>query len=223
MQSIIVRSSQQAIRRTPTASRTAVVGARLYASSSHKHDDHHHHPTTPSPHKPDYLKVAREWPSEAYAYLHHAPTLPSLEKYPDHPDGSETTEKPETFFNAFWGRVVLLGIVGVGAYQLNKSLTEGQEVHPITRILGSFMQTKDEYYNDMETAFHIRIKEADGRLISLNKTKDEMPRTYFPERFLRASDHLIEPGSQIDVSDIKIKHSWQRNDDLFGVPYPKDK
>lgn len=38
----------------------------------------------------------------------------------------------------------------------------------------------------------------------------------------RCSDSLIVPGTQIDLSDVKHKKSWQDNDKYFGVPYPKE-
>jgi hypothetical protein len=155
--------------------------------------------------------------------MHHPPELPSYVKYPsDHPDGAETVSSPESFFNAFWGRFVTLVALSVGAYQLNDYITAGQEVHPLTRIIGSFMKSPEE--TEAETAHWIAVRQraADDRLILSHRPEPKIHRVMFPDLFVRASDHLIEPGSQADVSDVKIKYEWQKDDDLFGPPYPKN-
>ncbi|KAJ3414528.1 hypothetical protein HDV05_006442 [Chytridiales sp. JEL 0842] len=204
-----------------TASLSAAALGRRGLASSHHHDDHHDAPV--KLHKEEYLKVAREWPHEYYAPMHHPPQPPSKIKYPsDHPDGSETLETPETFFNAFWGRVLLFAGVSFGAYQLNEYVTAGQEVHPITRIIGSFMKTQEEIDAEVAHWIAVRRKEADDLLILQRRPERPIYRVMFPDVFSRASDHLIEPGSQIDVSDVKIKHQWQQDDDLFGPPFPKN-
>ena len=62
---------------------------------------------------------------------------------------------------------------------------------------------------------------ANDRLImkSVSQRNTDIVRT-FPHAFEVASDLMVPVGSQADLSDLKIKYSWQKDDDLVGVPYP---
>ncbi|KAJ3104739.1 hypothetical protein HDU97_008918 [Phlyctochytrium planicorne] len=194
-----------------------VMQRRMGSSGGH----HEHHDVGPTAHPEKWLKIAREWPHEYYAL--ERPHIESTKNWPPHPDGSETLETKETFFNATWGRFVLLGLFGYGLYKVNEYVTADQEEHPITRLLGSFIKSQDEIDKEMTAWLNYRRKEANDLLILENKPLERpMYRVSFPERFFRASDHLIEPGTQIDLSDLKVKHQWEENDDLFGPPFPKN-
>ncbi|KAJ3215367.1 hypothetical protein HDU67_000523 [Dinochytrium kinnereticum] len=189
--------------------------------SSGHHDDKHHD-VGPTAHPEEWLKVAREWPSEFHS-LHHIHYTPN-QVWPEHPDGSETLEHKETFFNSTWGRFALLGLFGVGLYKVNEYVTSDQEEHPITRLLGSVIKSTEENDKEMTSFVAYRRKLANDMLIWTDRPRDNQNfhRVRFPDMFFRASDHLIEPGSQADLSDLKVKHNWQENDDMFGPPFPKN-
>ncbi|KAJ3111284.1 hypothetical protein HDU96_005819 [Phlyctochytrium bullatum] len=211
-------------RATTFAKPSAALQIRPGSSSTDHHHGEHHY-DGPTMHPDHWLKVAREWPKEYYAPLHA--DYESHLKWPaaDHLSGSETLENKATFFNATWGRVVLIGLFGYGLYKVNEYVTADQSEHPITRLLGSLIKSTDEIDKEVEAVVKFRRTEANDQLILTERPKSatNFHRLVFPDRFYRASDHLIEPGTQVDLSDLEIKYGWQKDDEYFGPPYPKNK
>lgn len=116
-----------------------------------------------------------------------------------------------------------MGAVLVGGYRVNEYFTKDMEKHPLTSFIDSYQKYFDGYkmYQQDAESIPIRQQIANDQLIFQSKDKVRpMKRVSFPDSFSRASDFLIPVGSQVDLSDLNIKYSWQENDDIFGVPYP---
>jgi hypothetical protein len=137
---------------------------------------------------------------------------------------SHDEPEPESFGTRFWTRLLLGGVVGLGLYRLNEYYSQDGQPHPITKFIGSYLKEFDGYkvYQQEKESIALRQQHANDQLIFQNRpwVRAAVNRWSFPDTFSRASDYLIPVGSQIDVSDIKAKHSWERDDALFGVPYP---
>ncbi|KAJ3011719.1 hypothetical protein HKX48_006699 [Thoreauomyces humboldtii] len=197
--------------------------ARTYA-------DHGHGPQKPPMHKEEWLEVARNWPHEYHYPGNYRAGSPD-EIFPEsdnsghsvpNPSGAETLSQPETYFNSFWLKTFLT-LGGVFAlYQANASLTKDGSVHPFTAWLGEREKlfTADRALADHAKWIAIKQREADDRLVVTDGFEQPEYRISFPGTFQRASDHLVDVGSQIDVSDIKIRHRWQKDDDVNPNPYP---
>lgn len=143
----------------------------------------------------------------------------------ENPTGAETLQHRETFFSSFWTKFALALLAGTAIYRINESYSEGKEVHPLTAWLAKYQNifTAERAHEDSTKWIAVKQKEADDRLIiSKGWTPSRTYRVSFPGMFERASDHLIDVGSQVDVSDVKIKHRWEQDDDVFGPPYPKN-
>ncbi|KAJ3059379.1 hypothetical protein HDU99_006365 [Rhizoclosmatium hyalinum] len=202
--------------------------ARRHGSSGHGHDHGHE-----AAHKVVYvrnketpaawLKIAREWPHEYYAPP-HGEQPESLLTYPDHPDGSETQSKRETFFSSYFLKAGVLVAASVFAIQSLQQTKKDE--NPITKYISENMRGRDGIESDMQRNLAIQQRIADDTRILTNGAPQTIHRLYFPGIFERSSDFLIEPGSQSPVTGssgtVEIKYSWQKDDDLFGLPYPKD-
>ncbi|KAI8585326.1 hypothetical protein HDU88_002397 [Geranomyces variabilis] len=219
-QSLPVATRAVALLR-PTAASTHAV--RAYA------DDHGS--KKPTMHKEEWLEVARNWPHEYY-YPGNYKAGSSDEIFPPtdncghdqaNPSGAETVAERETFFSPFFLRFALLVGTATALYKVNESYAAGKDVHPFTAWLAKreALFTAEDAHKNHAKWIAIKQREADDRLIITDEYDAKRPyRISFPGTFQRASDHLVDPGSQIDVSDIAIKHTWQKNDDVAGVPYP---
>ncbi|KAJ3214165.1 hypothetical protein HK099_007001 [Clydaea vesicula] len=194
---------------------------RFYASN-HKDD----HPKPKTKHPEEYLEVARNWPHEYYHPEHYNITNKPSYTHPsefteENPLGTETVEdRVEDFSSPIWTKVLIFGVLGLTLYRTNEFYSQGKDVHPFTLFLGNLRAFKNDDYEENRKWVQLHQKEANDRMIDRDWEPAVIHRVRFSDIFQRASDHLIEPGTQIDVSDIKFKHSWQDDDEIFGVPYP---
>ncbi|KAJ3045251.1 hypothetical protein HDV00_011123 [Rhizophlyctis rosea] len=225
--------------------------ARSFASGHHD-DVHHDHGNDryrdnfppqgtvggprPELHPEEYLKVGRNWPHEYYHPDHFfgPQEAPWVSNYPlyghskDFPKGNEPENVPSEGFNSpGFTRVLLAGITLLVLVRLNDWYSSGKEVHPLTEFLAEHIEQfnpKSQYGKQMAAGLEKSYRLADDQKI-LETWAPPGIRISFPGGFYRASDRLIEPGSQVDLTDIekKILHTWQRDDDLFGPPFPKNK
>ncbi|KAI9017711.1 hypothetical protein HDU85_002314 [Gaertneriomyces sp. JEL0708] len=188
------------------------LGVRTMADASHGSK-----PTTPM-HKEEWLEVARSWPHE-YHYPGHFKTGGPDEIYPAPSTafdkathtGAETITQAETFNSPFWTKAIFFVATGFGLYRLNEYYASDKDVHPITQWIGE-LQSKYTAEKAQEESKHwiaVHQREADDRLILAKEFKPRSYRASFPGQFERGSVSLIEPGSQIDVSNVKIKHRWE--------------
>jgi hypothetical protein len=138
---------------------------------------------------------------------------------------SHNDPEPESFGSRFWTRLLFGGVLGLGLYRINEYFFGEEKLHPITEFIGKYLKEFDGYkmYQEERESIPIRQQYAHDQLIFQSRPLSTNPvnRWSFPDTFSRASDFIIPVGSQIDVSDIKMKHTWEKDDDLFGVPYPK--
>ncbi|KAI8907811.1 hypothetical protein EDD86DRAFT_276393 [Gorgonomyces haynaldii] len=168
-----------------------------------QHVDHDDHPIVIKQ-KEEYLKIAREWPSEYF----------SAENYRTKADDAllpearhwEELEKGHTegWSSPFWTKL-LAGVVGVFAlYRLNEFYFDGK-THPITK----FSQQLKEWahpvlsYQEHKQVLDQQQEIADNVFI-LTQHREKKPYVNkFPGMFERASDRLIEVGSQVDISSLE--------------------
>ncbi|KAI9331665.1 hypothetical protein DFJ73DRAFT_68805 [Zopfochytrium polystomum] len=224
--SSVRRAVLSAVAATTARSSWPVVGISaspfrgLASHSSDHHDDHHDHHHYPSPFeapagrpaplKEEWVKLANEWPAEAHA----SSTI-------EYESRAEFHHVPGV--GHYLSRALLLAALAYGAYELNAFVTADAEVHPFTRLVASLARTPEENSAASEEQFKMQRRRADDRMIILRAPNayEKMYRLPFPEVYERASDFLIEPGTQISFEGVKPKYSWQENDDLYGPPYPK--
>jgi hypothetical protein len=195
-------------------------------ASSHSHGDHG--PSKDILHKEEYLKVAREWPHEYFdpSHFEKGKTLPQkvtpemlalMATAYEHPE-------PETFNRTFWTRVLVLGVLISGFYRTNEYLTKDGQLHPLTKFIGQYLTQFDGQltYEEEKASIKERQQYAWDQLIFRDKVWKpvEVRRWSFPATFQRASDFIIPVGSQVDVRDVKMKHTWEKDDELMGKPYP---
>jgi hypothetical protein len=136
---------------------------------------------------------------------------------------SHDNPEPESFGTRFWTRLLLGGTVLLGLYRLEEHYYKDKP-HPLTEFIGSYLKEFDGYkvYKQEAESIPLRQQHAHDQLIFQNRSwsKSQVNRWSFPDTFSRASDFLVPVGSQVDVSDVKMKHTWERDDELFGVPFP---
>ncbi|KAJ3058317.1 hypothetical protein HK102_010569 [Quaeritorhiza haematococci] len=207
--------------------------SRRNFASSHGHDSHDVKPVDPnkpSMHPEEYLEIGRKWPHEYYYPENYRMGTPDEEftvnpalHQSAQPTGAETvTQRREDFSSPIWTRVLALAIVGAALYRVNEYYTAGLDEHPFTTWMRGYIFGMDDPDNCNKNWIAIRQREADDRLIKREFSPVKtMHRISFPDMFQRASDHLIVPGSQIDVSDVQVKTKWQENDKYVGAPFPK--
>ncbi|TPX62659.1 hypothetical protein PhCBS80983_g00326 [Powellomyces hirtus] len=229
---MLARSSLTKAVRTATALRTvSPAQAPLLSAIRHYADDHGHGSKRPPMHKEEWLEIARNWPHEYHYPGNYRADSPdeifppsdNLGHKSDAPSGAETLQQTETYANAFWMKV-FLGIAATATlYNINERYSAGKEVHPFTEWLGQREKlfTAEKAHADHAKWIAIKQREADDRLVVTDAWEPRPHRISFPGAFQRASDHLIDVGSQVDVSDVKIRHTWQLDDDVAGPPYPK--
>ncbi|KAJ3120601.1 hypothetical protein HK100_012725 [Physocladia obscura] len=180
----------------------ARISVRL-AHSSHEHEHEHEQKREylrNKPTKEEWLKIAREWPHEFYAPPagHYAP---SLLKFPEHPDGSESQAHPESFFTSSIAKgLLLIATVYASISYLNTTAENG--TNPFTNYIQRNTPSKKLLEKEMAESFAIQQKIADDTRILTNRPAPGIHRLYFPDVFLRHSDFLVEPGSQSPVTGI---------------------
>ncbi|TPX37061.1 hypothetical protein SmJEL517_g01118 [Synchytrium microbalum] len=198
------------------------------------HDSHDsHHPvstgTESKLHPEELLKVARNWPHEAHYpgnFIARSGPEPGwneprthLGHCVDNPTGGDTPK--EDFSSSFWTTFLGLGVVMVAVWRLNDYATAGKEEHPIHTALKGYIPSMQDIEASTRDWVTFRQREADDRLLRQEWQPAKVWTPRFDGMFERASDWLITPGSQIDTSDVKFKHTWEKDDELFGAPYPK--
>lgn len=129
---------------------------------------------------------------------------------------SHEEPEPQSFNSVFWTRVLMVGVAVTAFYRMNEYLTKDGKIHPLTEFIGGYLSQFDGQltYSEEKESIPKRQQYAYDHLI-LNDRMNELPkmkRWSFPDTFSRASDFLIPVGSQIDVSDVKMKHSWEEED-----------
>jgi hypothetical protein len=138
---------------------------------------------------------------------------------------SHEEPEPAQLSSVFWMRLLTIGVVGTALYRINEYYAEQNKTHPLTEYLGSLLNEYDGYKTYKEEAESIPIRQAiaNDQLIMQSKSMVEKPmkRIAFPGIFERASDFIIPVGSQVDVSNLDYKYTWQENVKYLGVPYPK--
>ncbi|KAI8621835.1 hypothetical protein BC830DRAFT_1092445 [Chytriomyces sp. MP71] len=171
--------------------------------------------------KEEWLKIAREWPHEYYSPP-AAQDLPSTLTFPEHPDGSETkTGRTESFFTAWHAKaLVVVGASYFAVDYLNAAHTKGE--NPFAKYIADNGATRAQTEKEMAQSLALQQAIADDARILHNSLPKPIHRLMFPDVFSRHSDFIVEPGSQSTATDgdVPIKYSWQRDDDLFGPPYP---
>ncbi|KAJ1549468.1 hypothetical protein HK096_011523 [Nowakowskiella sp. JEL0078] len=178
-------------------------------------------------HPDKFLKAAREWPTEYHAPGNYVPigeehepeTYNTLGHNAETVTGEETSTPGHEHFSL---QALLLGslFLGTGIYfAIQPPKPTGFEDHPITKYWRERMTTEEHILEENRIAIKYAKYDADNRLISQHNFKTPH-RFKFREQFDRTSDHLIEPGTQADVSNFDFKYSWQKNDAISGVPFP---
>ncbi|KAJ2993776.1 hypothetical protein HDV02_002083 [Globomyces sp. JEL0801] len=134
--------------------------------------------------------------------------------------------EPETFTSAFWIKLLFAGVTLTAIYRYNEYYMQDKEVHPFTTYISTWAAHFDSRKTIESNLVGIpeRLQAANDQLIFNSRPTFVNPvkRLSFPDTFSRASDFLIPVGSQIDVSDVQFKHTWQENDELLGVPNPRE-
>ncbi|TPX42229.1 hypothetical protein SeMB42_g02764 [Synchytrium endobioticum] len=232
----IIRGLRLLSRQPSSSTRASIYGLtyRRYASGHDKPQDLAHHgdaQTESKLHPEKWLKVARNWPHEYhYPGNHTARSGPApgaddpkfeLGHSTEHPLGGDTPK--EDFSSPFWTAFLGLGVIVVAVWRVNDYVTSnGAHEHPLHAKLKANIPSLDQLNESTKHWVSFRQREADDRLIRHAWQPNRVWTPRFDGMFDRASDWKIVPGSQIDTSDIKFKHTWQRDDDLFGPPYPKN-
>ncbi|CAG8486480.1 3419_t:CDS:2 [Cetraspora pellucida] len=95
------------------------------------------------------------------------------------------------FGSKAWGGTLLICLAGFAWYHLDRYLTKNGEVkHPITEIIESLM-----------------IPDSEWKRINLRNT--ETAHILANDRcFERTSPFLIEPGTDVDLSDLVVKNNY---------------
>ncbi|KAI8895591.1 hypothetical protein BC833DRAFT_151902 [Globomyces pollinis-pini] len=185
---------------------------------------------TPSFHTKEQIELAANWPHELYYPTHY------IKSAPVHPKttpemlaliaSAHEEREPETFTSAFWIKLLFAGVTLTAIYRYNEYYMQDKEVHPFTTYISTWAAHFDSRKTIESNLVGIpeRLQAANDQLIFNSRPTFVNPvkRLSFPDTFSRASDFLIPVGSQIDVSDVQFKHTWQENDELLGVPNPRE-
>ena len=143
-----------------------------------------------------------------------------MEKPESEPKVNFGESKPTGFSKTT--KILIMALGGLVVYRFNEYYSKNGYVHPLTRMVDYFQEKTDieKLIKDEEISFPKRLQVADDTLILSTKEKKGIHRTAFPDSIYRKSDFLVPIGSEVDFSDMNIKYSWQKDDELMGVPYP---
>lgn len=131
------------------------------------------------------------------------------------PTGEDTHAYKTTLSTPLTTALLGLGVLGFLASRLNDYYTRDLPVHPLTRWIASYSGI-DKPYTDDERMIPLLQTLADDRLI-LNEKRFQpfTHRIAFVGSLERASDRHVTPGTHVDVDNVQIQHSWQKDDDLL--------
>jgi hypothetical protein len=190
------------------------------------------HHIVPSKATPAMLKVASEWPHEYYApsAMDRAEEVPHPETVVLMDTSGASTANPTPLYGAALPMLLGLGVVGYGLYTVSESMGKSAAVgpasdvgtdatgHPITRALGRLITRLNpreaSYAATDDMLAHAQRVANDRTLLGLEGVgvgnrmglRSPMYQTrglpLNPADLHRASDFLVEPGSQVDVSAI---------------------
>ncbi|CAM0138834.1 hypothetical protein VKS41_005952 [Umbelopsis sp. WA50703] len=120
--------------------------------------------------------------------------------------GEQPKFQPETFGSNAWRNTMFVVIAGLVWYRVDQHITtSGDEKHPITKWVEYHMTPATE--NDRVASEHLdhAVSKAEDRLLFQEAQRAPVYRMRYPEAFERASPHAIAVGSQVDLSDLKVK------------------
>ncbi|KAF0348038.1 NADH-ubiquinone oxidoreductase subunit [Gigaspora margarita] len=121
-------------------------------------------------------------------------------------NNSQNSNGKEGFGTKAWRNTLLVCLAGFAWYHLDRYLTKNGELkHPITEIIESLMTPDSEWrrinVHNAKTANII----ANDRLLFGEAKRPPIHRLMHPDCFERTSPFLIEPGTDVDLSDLVIK------------------
>ncbi|KAJ3274551.1 hypothetical protein HK104_004079 [Borealophlyctis nickersoniae] len=192
-------------------------------------------------HPEAYLEIARNWPHDPYhpeQYFTgpvrppniHGP-LPDgtrLGHGPGVTTGEESKEWKESYFTPFWTKLIASVIGGLALIRLSDYYTADEPANPVSKWWHETVASLNPKGDSLEKLAIInrtRQREADDRFVFSSRGVDYYHYLETPHALTRASEILISPGTEVDMTDAikNFRYSWAKDDDLFGPPYPKNK
>lgn len=141
-----------------------------------------------------------------------------------HGDETISPERSTGFSSPFFTTCLFSIVAFYALYRVDNYYNGDKKIHPIGAFFYGFREDQEKaaeyYYNWLKTYKIV----AEDTLVLKDYVKNDptqMIRVKNTAGFHRRSDWLVGPGESVDFSDVKVKHSWQEDDKLFGVPYPK--
>ena len=139
------------------------------------------------------------------------------------PNGSDIHTK-EDFSSPFWTKVMGSAVLLAVFVRVNDWMFGDLPVHPLKQFVELFKEDPVKAEEDEQKWLGIYKRQAEDTLILKDfshRDDHSIHRLRCPDLVHRCSDWAVIPGTQVDFSDVKFKHSWQEDDKYFGVPYPK--
>ena len=141
-------------------------------------------------------------------------------------DGSDSMKVPVTFNTPFFRiSFLLIGSLGLGSYLISHFYSSKKSEFGrssdlndffLTRWIQSWLLDPIQVEESARSKFNSSTSSALNNLIRFEKRESPFRRLSFPHSFDRHSDRNVGVGSQVDLSDLKIKHSWDSEERLGG-------
>ncbi|RHZ88517.1 hypothetical protein Glove_22g119 [Diversispora epigaea] len=114
--------------------------------------------------------------------------------------------RKEGFGAPIWRNSLIVCLVGFAWYHLDKYITKsGENKHPITELIESWMTPDAEWRRITLNNLAYKTKTAEDTMLMLEARPPPMYRLRYPEQFESMNPFLIEPGTDVDLSDLVVK------------------
>ncbi|CAO3597044.1 unnamed protein product [Absidia cylindrospora] len=111
----------------------------------------------------------------------------------------------ETFGTSAWKKTAIVVALGAVWYNVDQSLAKSGNKNIVTKWV-EFVMTPSDENNDINESFYSHSQNlADYRLVYQEAQRAPIHRMRYPESFERASPRALTAGSQMDLSDVKIR------------------
>ncbi|CAB4381348.1 hypothetical protein RhiirA5_347422 [Rhizophagus irregularis] len=111
----------------------------------------------------------------------------------------------EGFGAPIWRRTLGVVIFGLIWYQADQYFTKKGEKHPVTKWIETLMIPESEYKRRNLAHLYLSVEAAKDKVLFGEAKPPPIYRLKDPDQFERASPHCIEPGLEVDLTDLVVR------------------
>ncbi|KAF9921151.1 hypothetical protein FBU30_008869 [Linnemannia zychae] len=106
-------------------------------------------------------------------------------------------------------KIALITVIGLLAWsRIDEHLTQqGEEKHPFTRYIEYYMRSEEESNRLNEQHIKLAQQVAEDNLFAATAVAPPKVQLRYPDSMKFSSPRSIEPGTQVDISNLTVKYS----------------